>query len=179
MKKILLFLSRGLCWFLMGLLFFVVLFSGLAFIENSFSLDVPFVEEVSHMGHDMWGVIPPFTDSIVAFPLNVKMLALWAVFGFYAYYFWTLKEFLEHQITGDVITATSIKVLRRFIILNLVPVIIGAVVMIAEMISKGSMKFTEETSYIIIHGIIAIFIYLNYNVARKAMVIKEENDLTI
>ncbi|PQJ80691.1 hypothetical protein BTO18_16600 [Polaribacter porphyrae] len=158
---------------------FVLLFSILSFFEYFFEWNIPMVE-ISKKGEDSYASLKvPFIQLFVKFLLSYTVILLWFTMIFYAIYFYVLQTFFQIFIAEKTFTQNSIKKLTLFYKLNFIPVIIGFLGVILRYIIYGNLYFDEPHFFVLIHLIVAFFLYLYLDLIKKGNSIQQENDLTI
>lgn len=175
MKKLAYFLSKITFW---GFTFFSVvtlLFSILAFLEYYFHLDISFVEIVKRDDLDFAKI----HGIGVEFWLSYVVIFMWATFIFYSIYFYVLQNFFRIFIAEKTFEEHSVQQLTKFYQLNFIPVIVGFIGISYRYFSLGYFKFDEPHFYVLIHLIIAFFLYFYLDLIKKGNTIQQENDLTI
>ncbi|WP_317167237.1 DUF2975 domain-containing protein [Winogradskyella helgolandensis] len=98
---------------------------------------------------------------------------------FYVIYFYTLKEFFKVFIEAQVFNAKSLKRLRIFFYINLIPLVYAVVLTIYQVLQNGKFKFEEDQGIAMFHLFIVFLVYLYMDIIKKGNEIQEENDLTI
>lgn len=180
MKRIIYFLSKAFFYAFSFFFIFVFVFSILSFVEHNFNLDVPFVEITNKGEYDFATIKIPMIKLNVGFVFSFFIaLAMWIGLLFYCVYFYALKEFFKVFIKDLTFSHESIKKLNLFLWLNLIVVMYGFIWTIVEGIKLSEFKFDEALFLLLIHGFIALIVYLYMDVFRKGSKIQEENDLTI
>ena len=179
MKQISYFLSK---LFFYGFAFFsgfVILFSILSFIEFKVGWDVPFVTVSSEDTEAYAHIKIPFFELMIGFQLSFKVIAMWFSLLFYTLYFWALKNFFGVFIQEEIFNTASEKKLKLFFKVNLLPVIVGFIYIIAGLLLSKNKIFNEELFPIAIHVIVALMVYFYMDLMQKGRRIQEENNLTI
>lgn len=175
MKKLAYISSKILFYCYSTLSLFIMIFSILSYFEYKFGLQIPFVEVFEN--HSKINV--PILGLRINVPYNYAILIMWTAMSFYAIYFYAFKEFLRVFIENKVFEAKSLKRLRFFLKLNLIP-LIYIIIFAASFLLKGA-DFRLHDDYFIVfaHLVIAFLIYLYLDILKKGKYIQEENDLTI
>jgi len=119
MKKLAYIASRLLFYSISTLLGFVMLFSILSFFELKFGMQIPFVEIIENRPK----ILVPILGLRINVPLNYGVFIMWFVMLYYAIYFYAFKEFLKVFVEKRMFETKSLKRLRFFLILNVVPLI--------------------------------------------------------
>jgi len=120
MKKLAYIASRLLFYSISTLLGFVMLFSILSFFELKFGMQIPFVEIIENRPK----ILVPILGLRINVPLNYGVFIMWFVMLYYAIYFYAFKEFLKVFVEKRMFETKSLKRLRFFLILNVVPLIL-------------------------------------------------------
>lgn len=168
--------------FVVCLLFsvFIILFSILAFAESNLNINIPFVgvetgvDSLSYTRIDI-----PITDLHVAYQNSFAIVLMWLAFAFYTFYFLTLSKFFKIFTEEEVFTASSVKILKRFMVLNLIPVCAGVGYILVTYIGTHNFRMDSEYLLLIVHSFVALLVYLYLDLLKKGKLVKDENDLTI
>lgn len=180
MKKIIFILSKGFFYAFAVFFVFVVVFSTLAFAESQFGWDILFVKITEEMGNAYVNIDLPFLNMHVGFIFKpVVVFAMWIGILFYVIYFYALKEFFKVFIEAKIFNSKSLKRLKTFFYLNLIPLIYALVLTVYQITENGSFKFEEDQGLAIFHLLIALLVYLYMDIIKKGNQIQEEIDLTI
>lgn len=180
MKQIAYTLSRGLFYAFAVFFCFVFIFSILAFVEHYFGWNVPFVDIYNNTGQQYAKISLPFIDFKVEFIFSfLIVIAMWIGLLFYVVYFYTLKEFFRVFIEDEVFNYKSLKRLKTFFYINLIPIVYAVGISIGQLIKDGRFKFEEDQGIAIFHLLVAFLVYLYMDLLKKGKVLQEENDLTI
>ena len=180
MKKAIYILSRGLFYTFTVFFCFVFIFSILAFVEHYLSWDIPFVNLYDNEGASYAKISLPFIDFKVEFIFSfLIVLGMWIGLLFYVIYFYTLKEFFRVFIEDEVFNLKSLKRLKTFLYINLIPIVYALGLTLFQIIKNGQFKFEEDQGIAIFHLLVAFLVYLYMDLLKKGQVIKQENDLTI
>lgn len=152
-----------------------MIFSILSYFEYKFGIQIPFVEIIENRPK----VLVPILGLRINIPLNYAILIMWTSMSFYAIYFYAFKEFLRVFVEKNMFEVKSLKRLKFFLILNLIP-LIYIILFTASFLIKGS-AFRLEDDYFIVfaHLVIAFLLYLYLDIVKKGKRVQEENDLTI
>jgi hypothetical protein len=180
MKKVIYIFSKVL--FNVFAVFFglVFVFSILAFAEYNWGLDIQYVEIIKKAGEQHARLSIPFVDVIVEFLLSSwVMVIMWIGLLFYVLYFYFLKEFFKVFILEQSFNSESLKRLKTFFYINLIPLLYALIVSIAQIIRFGKFKFEEDQGIAIVHLFVAFLVYFYIDLIKKGKYLQEENDLTI
>ena len=175
MKKTAYHISKLTFW---GFLLFsciLIPLSIFAFLEYYFNWDIPFVDMVQRDGLDFAKI----KNIGVEFWINYTVILMWGTFIYYSVYFHVLQGFFKIFITEKTFQEASIKQLTKFYKLNFIPVFVGVIGIIIRFILIGKFKFDEPHFFVLIHLIVAFFLYFYLDLIRKGNNIQNENDLTI
>jgi hypothetical protein len=121
----------------------------------------------------------PFSKSHIEFSNSFGIISLWLTFGFYALYFHALSEFFKVFTKAQLFTNHSVKKLRFFGYLNLIPPVFILVYFIVERTQNIPIHMDSEYVLPIPHLCIALFVYLYIDLIKKGKLVQEENELTI
>jgi hypothetical protein len=180
MKKIAYYISNGFFYAFSLFFIFVFVFSILAFVEYNLDWDIPFVDIRQETFHDYATIKIPILELNVGFVFSfIIAVVMWIGFLFYTIYFYALKEFFNVFNKENTFSQDSIKKLKLFLWLNLIVVIYGLIWTIVESIKLSQFKFDEALFLLLVHGFIALIVYLYMDVFKKGSKSQEENDLTI
>ncbi len=180
MKKTVYLLSRGLFYTFTVFFCFVFVFSILAFVEHYLEWNIPLVDVFKANQHVYARIFLPFIDFKVEFVFSfLIVLAMWIGLLFYVIYFYTLKEFFRIFIEDEVFNHTSLKRLKTFLYINLIPIAYALVVSVIQIIKNSAFKFEEDQGLAIFHLLIAFLVYFYMDLMKKGQRLQEENDLTI
>lgn len=180
MKKTIYILTRGLFYAFAVFFCFVFIFSILAFVEHYFGWNIPFVDIYDNIGQQYAKISLPFIDFKVEFIFSViVVIAMWIGLLFYVTYFYALKEFFRVFIEDQVFNHKSLKRLKDFFYINLIPILYALGLSIGQIIKNGHFKFEEDQGIAIFHLLVAFLVYLYMDLLKKGKVLQEENDLTI
>ncbi|WP_397447492.1 hypothetical protein [Polaribacter sp. R77954] len=175
MKKIAYLISKLTFW---GFTFFSIItlfFSMLGFLEYKLKWDNSFIEIVKRDGLDFAKI----HGIGVEFWLSYAVFLMWATFIFYSIYFYVLQNFFAIFISQKTFEEKSVQQLNKFYRLNYIPVIMGFIGITYRYFSLGYFKFDEPHFYVLIHLILAFFLYFYLDLITKGNTIQQENDLTI
>jgi len=175
MKKLAYIASRLLFYSISTLLGFVMLFSILSFFELKFGMQIPFVEIIENRPK----ILVPILGLRINVPLNYGVFIMWFVMLYYAIYFYAFKEFLKVFVEKRMFETKSLKRLRFFLILNVVPLIYIIIFTASFLLSGIAVRFEDDYFIVLAHLVIAFLIYLYLDVFKKGNHVQEENDLTI
>lgn len=175
MKK-LAYLSAALLFYSIAfLLLFVMVFSMLSYLEYKFGIQIPFVEIIENRAK----IHVPLLGLRINVPFNYSILIMWSAMLYYGVYFYAFKNFLKIFIEKKVFETRTLKRLRFFMILNLVPLIYIIVFTLSFLFKGMSIRLEDDYFIVLAHLVIAFLIYLYLDVLKKGKYIQEENDLTI
>ena len=104
---------------------------------------------------------------------------MWVAMSYYAIYFYAFKEFLKVFGEKRMFETKSLKRLRFFLILNVVPLIYIIIFTASFLIEGVAIRLEDDYFIVFAHLVIAFLIYLYLDVLKKGRHIQEENDLTI
>lgn len=175
LPKIIYLLSRIFFYVCAAFTAFIFLFSTLSFFESRFNIDFPLIV----IKESQTFIKIPFSKLHIEFFNALAIVGLWVSFGFYAVYFYALSEFFKVFTRAQVFTAYSIKKLRLFGYLNLVPPVFILIYLIVEISQNSSLRMDSEYILPIPHLCIALFVYLYIDLIKKGKLIQDENELTI
>ncbi|MBC3756793.1 DUF2975 domain-containing protein [Hyunsoonleella sp. SJ7] len=175
MKKLAYITSSVLFYIIASILLFIFLFSILAFFEYKFEIDVPFVEILGNRGK----VNVPIFGLGINIPFNYAIIFMWIAMTYYLIYFYAFKEFLRVFVEKRTFKARSLKRLRFFLKLNILPFFYIIVLCFCFFILGKPVRVYEEFFIIFAHLVVAFLVYLYLDVLKKGKHIQEENDLTI
>jgi hypothetical protein len=149
-------------------------------METEFDLDVPFVAlETTINLQSIIRIDIPFTEMHVGYRNSFAVLLMWLSFAFYTFYFYTLSMFFKVFTEQEVFTVSSVKILKRFMLLNLIPVLVGLCYIMVTYIANYNFKMDSEYLLIILHSFTALLVYLYLDLLKKGKNVQDENDLTI
>jgi len=176
MKRVLLLTIKSLTFIAFLSCLLMILGTLMAIVEGYTSYDMPLVKKAAiKYGENYYS----FADSFY-FPLSWVIPLIWITIGFYAFYFWKLKDFFTSFYDSQTFSDKSIKNTKTFLWLNILPVIAAICFFCYGTIVKGKdFDFGEDMMYILIHGFIFLLVYFYLDNAKKGNVLKSENDLTI
>ena len=89
------------------------------------------------------------------------------------------KEFLKVFIEKKVFESMSLKRMRFFMILNLLPLIYIIAFSLSFLVRGIPVRLEDDYFIVFAHVVIAFLIYLYLDVLKKGKYVQEENDLTI
>ena len=180
MKKTAYLLSKGFFYAFSVFFLFVLAFSILAFAEYKFGWDVPFVEITNQDGGEYAFIKIPLIEMSVSFVYNILVVfVMWIGLLFYAIFFYVLKEFFKVFVEDEAFNTKSLKRLKSFFYINLIPLGYVIVLSIVQLVKTGGFKFEEDHGVALAHLFIAFLVYLYMDLLKKGKVIQEENELTI
>jgi len=175
MKKTAFLLSKCIFWGFTLFSIIAIPLSLLAFLEYYFNWDFSFIEIVKRDTLDFAKI----NNIGIEFWLKYTVVSMWATLIFYSVYFYTLKNFFGVFISARTFEEESLKQFIKFYKLNFVPVFIGFIGIIIQFASINKFEFDEPHFFVIIHLIVAFFLYFYLDLIRKGNNIQQENDLTI
>ncbi|WP_298497430.1 DUF2975 domain-containing protein [uncultured Algibacter sp.] len=175
MKNLAYITSKILFYSISTLLAFVMLFSILSFLELKLGMQIPFVEIIENRPK----IHVPILGLRINVPLNYSILIMWTAMLYYAIYFYAFKNFLKVFVEKSMFETKSIKRLRLFLILNIVPVVYIIFFTASFLIKSVAIRFEDDYFIVLAHLVIAFLIYLYLDVFKRGKHIQEENDLTI
>lgn len=175
MKKTAFLLSTCTFWGFTLFSIIAIPLSLLAFLEYYFNWDFPFIEIVKRDSLDFAKI----KNIGIEFWLKYTVVSMWATLIFYSIYFYTLKNFFGVFISARTFEEESLKQFIKFYKLNFVPVFIGFIGIIIQFASLNKFEFDEPHFFVILHLIVAFFLYFYLDLIRKGNNIQQENDLTI
>lgn len=149
--------------------------SAFSFLEYYFNWDFPFVDIVKRDGLDFAKI----KNIGIEFWLTYTVFLMWGTFIFYSIYFYVLKGFFKIFITQKTFEENSLKKLTLFYRLNYIPVVIGCIGIFIRYFIFNTLRFDEPHFFVLIHLIIAFFLYFYLDLIKKGNYIQQENDLTI
>jgi hypothetical protein len=175
MKKLAFLFSKIFFWGFTIFSIFALLFSSLSFLEYYFNWNVPFVEIVKRENLDFAKI-----DIIgLEFWLSYMVILMWFTFIYYSFYFYVLQNFFGIFIANKTFESKSLHQLKKFYKLNFIPVIVGLVGIALRYFIFGDSHFDEPHFFVLVHLMIAFFLYFYLDLIKKGNEIQQENDLTI
>ncbi|WP_203256463.1 DUF2975 domain-containing protein [Hyunsoonleella ulvae] len=175
MKKLAYISATIVFYFIATVLLFIFIFSALAFLKYKFEIDIPFVDIIDGRGK----VHVPLIGLNINVPFNYAIIIMWVAMGYYTIYFYAFKEFLKVFVEKRMFETKSLKRLRFFLKLNILP-IVYIVLFTASFLIKGTpIRFEDDYFIVFAHLVIAFLMYLYLDALKKGSHIQEENDLTI
>lgn len=147
----------------------------LSYFEYKFGIQIPFVEVVENRAK----VHVPLLGLRINVPFNYAILIMWSGMLYYAIYFYAFKNFLKVFIEKKMFETKSIKRLRFFMTLNLVPLVYIIIFTASFILSGESIRLEDDYFIVLAHLVIAFLIYLYLDIFKKGRHVQEENDLTI
>ena len=180
MKKIIYILAKGFFYAFAAFFVFIFVFSILAFAEYRLGWHIPYVE-ITDRASDAYAEISlPLVDMHVGFTFTLAVIFfMWIGILFYTTYFYNLKDFFKVFIETKVFNAKSLKRLKIFFYINLIPLVYALGLTLFQIVNNGSFKFEEDQGVAIFHLFVAFLVYLYMDIIKKGKRIQEENDLTI
>ncbi len=175
MKQLAYISSKLLFYFFSILFLFIMVFSILSYFEYKFNIQIPFVEILEN--HQKINV--PLLGLRINVPLNYSILLMWSAILYYAVYFYAFKEFLKVFIERKTFDTKSLKRLRFFLKLNLIPLVYIVTFTISTLLRGVNIRLVDDYFIVFAHLVIAFLIYLYLDILKKGKYIQEENDLTI
>ncbi|WP_439130596.1 DUF2975 domain-containing protein [Polaribacter sp.] len=175
MKKTAFIISKITFWGFALFSSILIPFSLLSFLEYYFSWDIPFVEIVQRDGLDFAKI----KNIGVEFWINYTIILMWGTFIYYSIYFYILQSFFKIFITQKTFEENSLQKLKLFYRINFIPVIIDFIGIIIRYILFDSLRFDEPHFFVLIHLLLAFFLYFYLDLIKKGNTIQQENDLTI
>ncbi|WP_136482072.1 DUF2975 domain-containing protein [Cognatitamlana onchidii] len=175
MKKLAYLTSLVLFYIVAIVLLFVFLFSALAFLEYKLEIDMPFIDIINGRGK----VYVPFIGLNINVPFNYAIIIMWGAMTYYAIYFYAFKEFLKVFVKNKIFETKSLKRLRFFLKLNILPIVYIVLFTASFLIQGIPIRFEDDYFIVLAHLVIAFLMYLYLDVLKKGSHIQEENDLTI
>lgn len=175
MKKVAYLVSKLTFWGFVLFSAIVIPLSILSFFEYYFNWDIPFIEIFSEDGQDYSKI----KNIGVQFLLSYTVILMWGTFIYYSVYFYVLQGFFKIFIAEKTFQKASLRQLTKFYKLNFIPVLVGVIGIIIRYILLGKFKFDEPHFFVLIHLIIAFFLYFYLDLIKKGHNIQIENDLTI
>lgn len=175
MKNIILFIIKSLAQIASVVCLLMILGTLMAIIEGHTSFDMPFIEKASTYGDNYYSFFESFY-----FPLSWFIPLIWITIGFYALYFWKLKDFFASFYDSQTFSIKAIKDTKIFLWLNVFPIITAIGFFCYGVITQGKdFYLREDIMYVVIHGVIFLLMYFYLDNAKKGNALKSENDLTI
>ncbi|WP_445731287.1 DUF2975 domain-containing protein [Mariniflexile sp.] len=175
MKKLAYIVSKLFFYVFSVLYLFIMVFSILSYFEYKFDFQIPFVEVLENHSK----VHVPLLGLGINIPYNYSILIMWSVMLYYAIYFYAFKEFLKVFIETNMFDAKSLKRLRFFFKLNVIPLVYIIIFTVSFLIRGAKFRLEDDYFIVLAHLVIAFLIYLYLDVLKKGKHIQEENDLTI
>ncbi|WP_205635360.1 DUF2975 domain-containing protein [Flavivirga aquatica] len=138
-------------------------------------MQIPFVEVLE--SHSKVNV--PLLELRINVPFSYSIIIMWSAMLYYTIYFYALKNFFKVFIKKNMFETKSLKRLRFFLKLNLIP-IIYIIIFTVSFLLRGD-TFSPQDDYFIVfaHLVVAFLIYLYLDILKKGKHVQEENDLTI
>ena len=175
MKQLAYISSKLLFYFFSSLFLFIMVFSILSYFEYKFDIQIPLVEVLEN--HSKIKV--PLLGLRINVPHSYSILIMWAAMLYYAIYFYAFKEFLKVFIEKKVFEAKSLKRLRFFLKLNLIPLVYIIIFTASFLLRGADLRLHDDYFIVLAHLVVGFLIYLYLDILRKGKHIQEENDLTI
>lgn len=175
MKKIAYIMATIVFYLVATFLLFVMIFSILSYLEYNFGMQIPFVEIIENRPK----VKVPFLNLSINIPLNYSIIIMWVVIAYYIFYLHAFKEFLKVFIKEKIFKETSLKHLRFFLKLNIIPLIYIIIFSTSLVIKGATFRLHDDYFIVFAHLVISFVVYLYLDVFKKGMSVQEENDLTI
>lgn len=179
MKKIFYFSSKAFFWFFTFFVGFILLFSCLSFLEYKLSWDIPFVDIFEQSGKKFVSLRLPLINMYLKFLISYTVLFMWFTFLYYSYFFFLINRFLKIFIKTKTFEKESVQKLKILFKYNFLPIIIGLVGVVLKFSPNKKFDFDEPHFFVIVHLIIAFFLYLYLDLINKGNYIQNDNDLTI
>jgi hypothetical protein len=174
--KQLAYISSKILFYVYSILYvFIMVFSILSYFEYKYHIQIPFVEIIENRPK----VMVPILGLGINIPLNYSILMMWTAMTYYAVYFYAFKEFLKVFVKRNMFEDKSLKRLRLFLILNIIPLVYIIVFTVSFLIKGVAFRLEDDYFIVFAHLVIAFLIYLYLDVLKKGNYIQEENDLTI
>lgn len=178
MKKTIYTLAKGFYYAFTVFFAFVVVFSLLSFAEFQLGWDVPFVALKEEGTYALINI--PLVELSIGFQFKIQvLLVMWLGILFYVIYFYTLKEFFKVFVDEKVFSSKSLKRLKTFFYMNLIPLLYAAALSLYTVGSDRQFKFEEDQGIALVHLFIALLGYLYLDLLKKGKILQQENDLTI
>lgn len=175
MKQIAYLASKLLFYAYSILYLFIMIFSILSYFEYKFGMEIPFVEIFENRPK----INVPILGLRINIPLNYSIFIMWSAMLYYAIYFYSFKEFLKVFVKKNMFETKSLKRLRLFLILNVIPLIYIIIFTASFLIRRTAFRLEDDYFIVLAHLVIAFLIHLYLDVLKKGKYIQEENDLTI
>ena len=175
MKQLAYFSATLLFYSIASILGFIMLFSIGAYLEYKFGFQIPFVDVIEGKGK----VHVPLIGLHINIPFNYSILFMWLGMLYYGIYFYVFKMFLGVFVQENVFKSKSIKHLRLFLKLNLMPLIYIVIFTGAILIKGANFKLQDDYFIVLAHLVIAFLVYLYLDVLNRGKYIKDENDLMV
>ena len=174
------YLSRFLFLASLVITVFLIVFSLLSFLEGNFGINIPFVELLTTAGEQTDVRINiPLTEMYVGYQYSFVVVGVWLSFSFYAFYFHALSQFFKVFTEIQVFTEDSLKKLKRFGWLNLIPVLLAILLTTGNLLLGASFQMDSEYLLVAVHLLVALLTYFYLQLISKGKKVQEENDLTI
>ncbi|APZ46460.1 hypothetical protein BW723_09190 [Polaribacter reichenbachii] len=175
MKKLAYLISKLTFWGFLIFSLILIPLSAFSFLEYYFNWDLPFVDIVKRDGLNFAKI----KNIGVEFWLTYTVFLMWGTLIYYSIYFYVLKGFFKIFITQKTFEENSLKKLTLFYRINYIPVIIGFIGITIRYFMHNTLRFDEPHFFVLIHLILAFFLYFYLDLIRKGNYIQQENDLTI
>lgn len=175
MKQTAYIASKILFYFYLSVYLFIMVFSILSYFEYKFGIQIPFVEVFEN--HSKIHV--PLLGLRIGVPFNYAILIMWTSMLYYAIYFYAFKEFLRVFVEKNMFETKSLKRLKFFLILNLIPLVYIILFSASFLIKDRAFRLEDDYFIVFAHLVIAFLLYLYLDVLKKGRRIQEENELTI
>lgn len=168
--------------FILSILILIYIISGLLIYsyEEISNLRTNLIDRIQHEGKEMIHLKLPLTKFSIEFPTkSLSPIFMVLVFGFYSFYFFLMQKFFSIFSTNSSFTKENLQASKKFLLINIVPIIFWMVMTIYSIFSNHEIHFSENYIFILVHIFITTLIYLYQDILKKGLLLKEENDLTI
>ena len=169
-----------ICFFL-SIVILIYIISGLLVYsyEEIGNTRTNLLDRIQHEGREMIHLKLPLTKFAIGFPTkSLSPIFMVLVFGFYAFYFFLMQNFFAIFKANSSFTEKNLNASKKFLLINIVPVIFWIAMTIYSIISSSETHFNENFIFILVHVFIITLIYLYQDILKKGLLLKEENDLT-
>ena len=155
------YISSKLLFYAYAILYlFIMVFSILSYFEYKFGIQIPFVKIFEN--HSKIKV--PILGLRINIPFNYSIFIMWTVMLYYAIYFYSFKEFLNVFTKKNMFEVKSLKRLRLFLNLNIIPLVYIILFNIATLTRGANFRLEDDYIIVLTHLVIAFLMYLYLDV---------------
>lgn len=133
-------------------------------------------------GQEVISMKLPFVDLVVSFPPSLyQMASMILFFALYSFYFYLMMRFFAIFSSNNSFSTSNLKAAKRFLWINIIPIILLIAYTIYKAISSGSAINLLDDGLILIflHVFVIILVLLYQDIIKKGIVLQEQTDLTI